>query len=73
MSDEIQTIHKRIDRVETQTALKTDLALINQKFDKIDELVSKLDKLVDTVGALVVVSERREERDKHREKEIERM
>ena len=73
MSDELKAVHQRIDRVETQTALKTDLALINQKFDKIDELVNKLDKLVDTVGALVVVSERREERDKHREKEIERM
>lgn len=72
MNNDLQYIHKKIESIESNMATKSDISHFENRMSAIDNLAEKLDNFTQTVNKLIIQSERREESDKHRDKEVER-
>ena len=72
MKDDLSYIHKKIESIEDNMATKSDISHFEGRMSAIDNLADKLDGFTQTVNKLIIQNERREESDKHRDKEVDR-
>ncbi len=72
MTESISDINRRIDSMHNNMALKSDVSQVQSQVNNFEVCLAKVDRLIDTVENLVIIAERREEGDKHREKDAER-
>lgn len=72
VNNDFEYVHKKIESIESNMATKSDISHFENMMSATDNLAKKLDDFTQTVNKLIIQNERREESDKHRDKEVER-